>query len=248
VRGSVDVRGSVNEDQNVKVAVTSGKSTNLVPYQAALKAAGIESVRNPESLDGLDGLLLTGGCDVNPKLYGQERAAESEPPEDARDQLEKKLLEEALVRDLPVLGICRGMQMFNVVCGGTLIQHVANVDTHRVKARDKEPGRHPAAHSVRVKPGTRLEGIIGAGEHQVNSRHHQAVDKLGDGLIESAIADDGVVEALELTGNGAFAVAVQWHPEDRVGVSEADRKLFEAFAAAMARRTAECGTVAGKAT
>jgi putative glutamine amidotransferase len=203
-------------------------------------------VRNPESLDGLDGLLLTGGCDVNPERYGQPRAADSEPPEDARDELEIKLLEEALVRDLPVLAICRGMQIFNVVCGGTLIQHVANVDAHRVKARDKEPGRHPAAHSIRVKPGTRLAEIIGAGEHEVNSRHHQAVEKLGDGLIETAISADGIVEALELTGNGAFAVAVQWHPEDRVAVSEADRKLFEAFAAAMAQRTAECGAVRGE--
>jgi putative glutamine amidotransferase len=138
------------------------------------------------------------------------------------------------------------MQIFNVACGGTLIQHVANVDTHRVKARDKEPGRHPAAHSVRVNPGTRLAEIVGAGEHQVNSRHHQAVDKLGEGLIETAIAPDGVVEALELPGNATFAVAVQWHPEDRVAVSEADRKLFEAFAQALAQRTAEFRAVAEK--
>jgi putative glutamine amidotransferase len=226
----------------LKVAVTSGKTTNLAPYQAALKGAGIESVRNPDSLEGLDGLLLTGGSDVNPKLYGQPRAAESEPPEDARDELEIKLLKEALAADLPVLAICRGMQLFNVARGGTLIQHVANVDTHRVRARDKEPGRHPAAHSVRVKPETRLAGIIGAGEHEVNSRHHQAVDRVGSGVIESATAADGVIEGLELP-DAVFAVAVQWHPEDRVAVSEADRKLFEAFAQAMARRMAECGAV-----
>ena len=144
------------------------------------------------------------------------------------------------------MAICRGLQLINVACGGTLIQHVANTDTHRVKARDKEPGRHPAAHSIRVKPGTRLAGIMGAGEHEVNSRHHQAVDRLGDGLIETAIAADGVVEALELAGDAAFAVAVQWHPEDRVAISDGDRKLFEAFAAAMAHRTAECGAVHDK--
>jgi len=227
----------------LKVAVTSGKTTNLAPYQSALKGAGIESVRNPASLEGLDGLLLTGGSDVNPKLYGQPRAAESEPPDDERDELEIRLLQEALAADLPVLAICRGMQVFNVARGGTLIQHVANVDTHRVKARDKEPARHPAVHGIRVKPDTRLAGIVGAGEHQVNSRHHQAVDRLGAGLVPSAIADDGVVEALELPGNAVFAVAVQWHPEDRVAVSEADRKLFEAFAAAIAQRTAEYGAV-----
>jgi putative glutamine amidotransferase len=222
----------------LKVAITSGKTTNLAPYQAALKGAGIESVRNPDSLEGLDGLLLTGGSDVNPKLYGQPRAAESEPPEDARDELEMRLLKEALAADLPVLAICRGLQLFNVFHGGTLIQHVANVDTHRVKARDKEAGRHPAAHSVQVKPGTRLAGIIGAGEHQVNSRHHQAAHKLGDGLIVSAVADDDVIEGIEKPG-ASFAVAVQWHPEDRVAVSEADRKLFEAFAQAMAQRIPE---------
>jgi putative glutamine amidotransferase len=222
----------------LKVAITSGKTTNLAPYQAALKGAGIESVRNPDSLEGLDGLLLTGGSDVNPNLYRQPRAAESEPPEDARDELEMRLLKEALAADLPVLAICRGLQLLNVARRGTLIQHVANVDTHRVKARDKEPGRHPAAHSVQVKPGTRLAGIVGAGEHQVNSRHHQAADKLGEGLVVSAIAPDGVVEGLELP-DASFAVAVQWHPEDRVAVSEADRKLFEAFAQAMSRRISE---------
>jgi putative glutamine amidotransferase len=222
----------------LKVAITSGNTTNLVPYQAALKGAGIESVRNPASLEGLDGLLLTGGSDVNPKLYRQPRATESEPPEDARDELEMRLLKEALAADLPVLAICRGLQLLNVFHGGTLIQHVANVDTHRVKARDKEPGRHPAAHSVQVKSGTRLAEITGAGEHQVNSRHHQAADKLGEGLVVSAIAPDGVTEAIELP-DASFAVAVQWHPEDRVAVSEADRKLFEAFAQAMAQRVSE---------
>jgi len=229
----------------LKVAVTSGKMTNLAPYQAALKGAGIESVRNPESLEGLDGLLLTGGSDVNPKLYGQPRADESEPPDDARDELEMKLLKEALEADLPVLAICRGLQLFNVAQGGTLIQHLPSADVHRVKARDAEPGRHPGVHSIQVNPDTRLAGIIGAGEHDVNSRHHQAVDCVGGGLIVSAAAADGVIEALERPG-ATFAVAVEWHPEDRVAVNPADRKLFEAFAQAMAQRTAECGAVPHK--
>jgi putative glutamine amidotransferase len=233
---------SLTWDDELKVAVTSGKTTNLAPYQSALKGAGIESVRNPDSLEGLDGLLLTGGSDVNPKLYGQPRAAESEPPDDTRDELEMKLLAEALAADLPVLAICRGLQLFNVFHGGTLIQHLASVDVHRVKARDAEPGRHPAVHRVWVAPSTRLAGIIGGGGLDVNSRHHQAVESLGQDLIVSAIAEDGVIEGLEKPG-AAFAVAVQWHPEDRVTVSEADRKLFEAFAAAMAQRTAEAGAV-----
>jgi putative glutamine amidotransferase len=229
----------------LKVAVTSGKSTKLGPYEAALKEVGIGSVQNPASLEGLDGLLLPGGSDVNPKLYGRPRAAESEPPEDERDELEMKLLKEALAKDLPVLGICRGTQLFNVVCGGTLIQHVTNVDMHRVKAPNGEPGRHPATHRVWIAPSTRLAEIVGGGGLDVNSRHHQAVESLGQALIVSAIADDGVIEAIEKPG-AAFAVAVQWHPEDRTAVSEADRKLFEAFAAAIAQRTAACGAVPAK--
>jgi putative glutamine amidotransferase len=223
----------------LRAGVTFGNSARVGPYERALREAGIESVRNPASLEGLDGLLLTGGSDVNPKLYGQPRAAESEEADDARDGLEMKLLQEALEADLPVLAICRGLQLLNVAQGGTLIQHLASSDVHRVKAHDAAPGRHPAVHSIRVKPDTRLAGIIGAGEHDVNSRHHQAVERVGKDLVVSAIAADGVIEALELTGNAAFAVAVQWHPEDRVAVNAADRKLFEAFALAMAQRTAE---------
>jgi putative glutamine amidotransferase len=223
--------------------VTFGNAARTGPYELALREAGIEPVRNPVSLEGLDGLLLTGGSDINPVLYGSKRVVESDSPDDARDELEMRLLQEALMANLPVLGICRGLQMFNVFHGGSLIQHLASADVHRVKARDAEPGRHPAVHGIQVKPDTRLAQIIGAGEYDVNSRHHQAVDRLGPGLIVSATAADGVIEALELPGNAAFAVAVQWHPEDRIGVSAADRKLFEAFAAAMAQRTAECGAV-----
>jgi putative glutamine amidotransferase len=228
---------------NLRAGVTFGNAAKTAPYELALREAGIESVRNPASLEGLDGLLLTGGSDVNPTCYGQKRAAESEAPDDARDELEMKLLKEALAADLPVLAICRGMQLFNVFHKGTLIQHLPSVDTHRVNARDAEPGKHPGVHNVRVLPDTRLAAIIGAGEHDVNSRHHQAVDCVGGGLIVSARAADGVIEALELPGTATFAVAVEWHPEDRVAVNPADRKLFEAFAQAMALRIAESGAV-----
>jgi putative glutamine amidotransferase len=229
----------------LRAGVTFGNSARVAPYELALHEAGVEAVGNPASLEGLDGLLLTGGSDVNPKLYGCQRAVESEPADDARDELEMRLLQEAVGADLPVLAICRGMQLFNVFHGGTLIQHLASVNVHRVKAHDAEPGRHPAVHSIRVKPGTRLAEIIGAGEHEVNSRHHQAVDRVGRGLIVSAVAGDGVIEGIEKPG-AAFAIGVEWHPEDRVVVNPADRKLFEAFAAAMARRTAECGAVPSK--
>jgi putative glutamine amidotransferase len=220
----------------MRAAVTFGKHEARVgPYERALREVGIEPVQNPESMQGLDGLLLTGGADIDPKLYGQERIAESDGADDARDELELRLLREALAADVPVFAICRGLQLFNVLCGGTLFQHLPTTNVHRQRPRDAESGMHPAAHEIHVPPGNRLAEIIGAGEHQVNSRHHQAVDRLGSGLIVSATAEDGVVEGLEKPDAG-FAVAVQWHPEDRIFVSAADRKLFEAFAAAMAGR------------
>ncbi len=137
-----------------------------------------------------------------------------------------------LAADLPVFAICRGLQMFNVVAGGTLVQHLASTNVHRQKPKNAEPGKHPAAHRVWVAPETRLARIIGAGGHDVNSRHHQAVESMGTGLVVTAISEDGVIEALEKP-DASFAVAVQWHPEDRIFVSAADRKLFGAFAAAL---------------
>jgi putative glutamine amidotransferase len=217
---------------------TFGIVTRVEPYEAAMRSVGIEPVRNPESLDGLDGLLLSGGSDINPRNYGQERLRQSDSPDDARDELEMRLLQEALMADLPVLAICRGLQLFNVFYGGLLTQHLPGSDMHRQKSNGAEAGRHPAAHSIQVKPETQLARIIGAGEHQVNSRHHQGVDRLGPGLTVSAVAPDDVVEGLEVP-DATFAVAVQWHPEDRIAVSAADRKLFEAFAAAIATWRAE---------
>ena len=220
----------------MRIAVTFntlGIFSRVAPYEAALRSAGLEPVRNPASLEGLHGLLLSGGSDVNPKLYGQQRIRHSDSPDDLRDELEMRLLRQALAADLPVLGICRGMQLLNVFHGGTLIQHLPTSIVHRQKPKNAEHGRHPAAHGIQVKAGTRLAEIIGAGEHEVNSRHHQGVDRVADGLLVSATAEDGVVEALELPG-ACFVVAVQWHPEDRALISAADRRLFEAFAEATA--------------
>jgi putative glutamine amidotransferase len=215
----------------MRVAVTFGNETRLGPYEAALREVGVDSVRNPESLDSLDGLLLSGGADINPARYGHSNAG-SDEVDDARDELEMRLLREALAADVPVLAICRGLQVFNLVCGGTLIQHLPSTPVHRVRPKGAESGWHPAAHQIRVEPNTLLAEIIGAGEHEVNSRHHQAIERLGEGLIETARSIDGVIEAIEKPG-AAFAVAVQWHPEDRIFVSEADRKLFMAFAASI---------------
>jgi putative glutamine amidotransferase len=228
----------------LRVAATFGtKATEagIAPYERALREVGLEPVRNPESLASLRGLLLTGGSDINPTLYGQVRISKGDPPDDARDELEIRLLREALAADVPVLAICRGLQLFNVACGGSLIQHLDSTAVHRQRPQGAQPGKHPAAHRVWVAPETRLAGIVGAGGLDVNSRHHQAVESMGQGIIVSAISEDGVIEGLEKPG-APFAVAVQWHPEDRIFTSDADRKLFEAFAAAIRA----FGTLAGQ--
>jgi putative glutamine amidotransferase len=179
---------------------------------------------------GVEGLLLSGGDDLDPALYGQEPAPETERPDGPRDRLESRLLREALQKDVPVLAICRGLQFMNVFHGGTLVQHHTRQARHRVRTRD----RSLAAHDVIVKPGTHLAGILGEGRCSVNSRHHQAADKIPYQLQVSARSPDGIVEALERKDK-AFVVAVQWHPEDQMERDARQRKLFEAFRDALGR-------------
>jgi gamma-glutamyl-gamma-aminobutyrate hydrolase PuuD len=207
--------------KRVGLTYSAGRLDKAAPYRSALEFAGLEVVDNPSSIQGLGGLLLGGGVDVNPILYGEDRHTETQPPEPDRDHLEFHLLKLALDSDLPVLGICRGAQVLNVGFCGSLIQHI-------------ETGAHKSdLHPVQVSPGTRLAQIIGAGTKTVNSRHHQAIGRVGDGLRVSAQATDGIIEAVESPAH-RFVVAVQWHPEDRYMVSEADRLLFQAFAAEIA--------------
>jgi len=218
-----------------RVGITYGNVEKLFPYEEALRSVGLEprpiSPQDPAVLDGLDGLLVSGGEDLDPAMYGQPRHPLTQDPNSARDAMEKRLLEEALQRDLPVLCICRGCQLFNVIHGGTLVQHLERNDVHQVRPLT-EAERALPVHPVRVDPGTKLAAILGDLEHGVNSRHHQGVDALGAGLVVSARAPDGTVEGLERPDR-RFAVAVQWHPENSAGVNEKDRRLFEAFAAAV---------------
>ena len=215
---------------NKRVAVTFNEPDRVVSYEAALTGVGLVPVRNPESLDGLAGLLLTGGTDVNPALYGEEPHAETQPPDDARDALEIRLLKQALEINLPVLAICRGLQLFNVVHGGTLIQHLDDRSHEKLTDLPVSADHHTAA----VDPESKLAAIVGSGKIAVNSRHHQAIGQLGDGLRVSAVAEDDVIEAVERPDK-AFALAVQWHPEDRCMVDARDRRLFESFAQAVAQ-------------
>ncbi len=220
-----------------KVAVTHEDLKKAEPYAAALRLVGLEpvlvSAEDARSLVGLDGLLLTGGRDIDPKQYGLEPVRETQAPNPARDRMERGLLGAALDRDLPVLGICRGLQLFNVHMGGTLIQHLKG-DPHRTLPRPKDSAK--PVHEISVELDTKLAAIFGAGQHAVNSRHHQAVDKLGSGLLVSAKSvKDGIIEGLELPEK-EFAVAVQWHPEDQVPGDETQVKLFRAFAKAVNKR------------
>jgi putative glutamine amidotransferase len=217
----------------LKAGLTFRDPRKAERYAESLRQAGIEPVLiSPEasrSLAGLQGLLLSGGTDLNPARYGGTPHPGNETPDDARDELETGLLAEALAAGLPVLAICRGMQLFNVAHGGTLIQHLDNSAVHVV--RDNDPAL--PAHQILVEPDTRLAAILGAGAHAVNSRHHQAVERVGDGLrVTARSIPDGVIEALERSDR-RFALAVQWHPEDQALRDAEQRKLFQAFAEAL---------------
>ncbi len=211
-------------------------------YARALEAAGLEPLilrPGEPSPAGCRGLLLAGGTDIDPARYGEPPHPAAYPPEPARDALEAALIAEARSAGMPILAICRGMQMLNVSAGGALIQHLPDTVGHDRHADAPPPGeKHRAAHTVTVEATGRLQALLGAESASVNSRHHQAVDpaRLGSGLRIVARADDGVIEGLEGDGPG-FLLAVQWHPEDMAigpagpGRDQA-RALFEAFAAA----------------
>jgi putative glutamine amidotransferase len=220
----------------MRVGVAFRDQGKAGPYEEALRTVGLEPVRlwpdMPNGWVSYEGLVLTGGTDVNPSRYGHQAEKETQQPDDQRDEFEMKLLRHALLEAaIPVLAICRGMQLFNVFHGGTLIQHLPPGGPHQLKQKDA------VAHTVRVAANTRLASILGAGEHDVNSRHHQAVDRVGSGLVVSAVAQDGVIEAVEKP-DGPFAVAVQWHPEDRILKSAGDHRLFEVFAEALTPQAA----------
>ncbi|MFD9594105.1 gamma-glutamyl-gamma-aminobutyrate hydrolase family protein [Kitasatospora sp. NPDC059973] len=163
--------------------------------------------RAPEVLARLDALVITGGPDIDPAYYGQPPHPLTEADSPERDQWESALLRAALAAGMPLLGICRGMQVLNVVCGGSLVQHLPDVVHPDVHAGT--PGRY-GAHTVRPVPGTLLGGLLPESELTVPTFHHQAVDRLGAGLRVSAHAPDGTVEAVEGPG---FTLGVQWHPE-----------------------------------
>jgi putative glutamine amidotransferase len=202
----------------------------LIPasYVRAIEAAGGRALLVPPSEDGveeildrLDGLVFSGGSDLDPELYGQEAHQETNGIVAERDRAEIALLKAALERDMPVLAVCRGSQVLNVAMGGDLVQHLPEVvgdEKHK-----HTPGEF-ADHDVDLAPGTRVQEILG--DHApVKSHHHQGYGQLGEGLREAARAEDGTIEALE-DPSRRFALGVLWHPE-----AGEDFALFEALIA-----------------
>jgi len=198
-----------------------------VYFEAVQRAGGIPVLLPPQPvddevvarvLDGVDGLIVTGGADVDPARYGQEPGEHTDRPHLERDAWEDALLTAAIDRELPFLGICRGMQVLNVNRGGSLHQHVPDVignDRFRIG------GGEFATNVVETEPGSGLDALVGP-KLPVKSYHHQALDAVGEGLRVTARTDDGIVQAVELEGV-PFGLAVQWHPEEDAAE---DARLF----------------------
>lgn len=185
------------------------------------------SAASPAKLiDEYDGLVVLGGCDIHPQMYGQDIESSCVYGTNLRaDEFEISLVRSAVAARMPVIGICRGMQVFNVALGGTLVQDVGPGTIHKVT----EDNTAMTEHDVQIMPGTKLAGIFGEGEIGIQSAHHQAADRLGDGLIVSAVAPDGIVEAIEF--RDSWGIGLQWHPEDsKANLAHVDM-LFTAFAA-----------------
>lgn len=171
-----------------------------------------------QSIDEADGILLPGGNDVSPLLYGEERKSHTQPPHNERDRFEMYLLERAMDKKLPVLGICRGIQVINVKLGGTLYQDVEKEMPGSIRHdwhdNDSKPlPRSLLAHAVSIEEGSELYGILGKKAVEVNSLHHQGIKDLGKGLTASAHAPDGLIEGIEMPSY-PYLVGVQWHPEE----------------------------------
>ncbi len=210
-------------------------AAGAIPWMIPLIGEDAETLRG--IYDELDGVFLPGGADIDPESYSEERHPLCDRTDPARDQVELMLTRWSITDRKPVLGVCRGVQLVNLAMGGTLYQDLGQQYTGSIK-HDYFPfggkyTRDHLAHDVDVKPNTRLAEMIGAGSVPVNSMHHQGIRTLGSGLVASATAPDGLIEATETT-DGSFMVGVQWHPEALTDSDARMRRLFDEFTAAAA--------------
>ncbi len=224
-RPIIGIACSMNDEKSKMLA-------NRSYFNAIYKAGGIpvflpftNEGEGAETFFGdevFDGFLFSGGCDVNPARYGEEITGEGVAVSEARDAFELTLLDKLKNSDLPILGICRGVQSINVGFGGTLHQDI--------KGHRQEDSGKVTAFCDRLTPGTRLREIIGKESTMVNSFHHQAVKDVAPGFVASAVSEDGYVEAIEPADKtGRFIIGVQWHPELFYGVNDDSDKIFAAF-------------------
>lgn len=238
----------------ITMSISPGKSGDRLGLNAAyinaLQWAGatpvllppnLSSDRLQELIENLDGVVLSGGGDVEPALYGEAPHATVTGVDARRDRFEIEVVRRAVDRRMPLLAICRGMQILNVGLGGTLYQHVPQTFGDAVKHDQVAAGydRCEVTHPVEVRAGTLLGNLVGSGAVGVNSMHHQAVRALGMHLIPTARASDGVVEAVEAPALGSFVVGVQWHPEELVANNAAAQALFHGFMSACVGAEAE---------
>ena len=210
---------------------------NAAYVRALLAAGSVPLVLSPllgsalvaRALDGVDGLLLTGGEDIDPAWYGAQTSPLLDPPSPERDLFELALFSVARQRELPILGICRGIQLINVALGGTLFQDLSSERPGGVEHRPEGP-RDIRSHRVRLQPNSRAARALGSLSVEVNSSHHQAIKDLAPGLLPTGWTDDDLVEAVEGSVDAPWLLAVQWHPEEMHADARApDHGLFAAL-------------------
>ncbi len=205
----------------VKALLACGAVPLLLPV-----GVGLDEAR--ALFEQADGVMLTGGGDVNPARYHQSPHPTTYGVDDARDELEIALARWAAEADKPLFAICRGIQVVNVALGGSLVQDIPELVPHALRHSGDHSRRSEVLHTVRVETNSLLARLVGAGEVGVNSFHHQAIDRLASGLVITARAPDGIIEGVELPGLRHF-LAVQWHPEDMAAERADMQALFCSF-------------------
>lgn len=227
VTASIRPDGDTSRVRLTAAYVTALEGAGLIP----LIVPPLSSERAAAAvLDSVSGLVLTGGEDVDPARYGEKRHEKVRSVNAARDATEAALVEAAKGRGMPVLAICRGIQILNVALGGTLVQDISSQCETDI-AHDEDGPRDSRSHEIIVEPGSLIANAIGTERCTVNSFHHQSVKDVADGMRVSARSPDGIVEGIESTDEDWWVLAVQWHPEEMTNSPEPwDRGLFKAFA------------------